>query len=363
MHRSLTRRAGLAACAALTLLATAAGCGKPDDDGSGTGGDGKDTAATDQPSGGAEPGAFPVTIEHRFGSTTIEEDPERVVTVGYTDQDAVLALGETPVGVTDWLGMHDHAIGPWASDLLGDAEPPKVLKDTGTGPQLEEITLLKPDVILALYSGITKEQYDSLSQIAPVVAAPEEYQDYGIPWQEQTLITGQALGQPKAARQLVEEVEDTFAEIRREHPEFGEETAVVATPYEGFFLYGREDTRTRLLTDVGFSLPKGLDDAIGDQFGANISRERTDLLDQSAVVWIVPDPDKDAKSLHDDPLYGDLAVVNEGREIFVDETTGYGAAFSFGTVLSLPYVAERLVPQLEAAIDGDPDTEIPEPQD
>jgi iron complex transport system substrate-binding protein len=337
------------------LLGTLAACGKPEED------------APDSNSGQntGESGAFPVTIEHRFGSTTIEEEPQKIVTVGLTDQDAVLALGKVPVGVTDWLGLHENGIGPWAADEMGDADPPTALKDTGTGPQLEDITLLDPDVIIALYAGLTKEQYENLSRIAPVVAAPEEFDDWALPWQEQTLITGQALGRPDAARDLVEGVEDAFAQARRDHPEFEDATGVAATPYEGYFLFGTEDPRSRVLTDLGFTLPDGLDAAIGDEFGASISRERTDLLDQDVVVWQVPDPAPDAApaELHDDALYADLPVATEGREVFVGETTDYGAALSFGTVLSLPYAVERLTPQLAAAVDGDPATPVEQPAD
>ena len=34
-----------------------------------------------------------VTIEHKYGSTTVPETVERVVTVGLVEQDALLALG------------------------------------------------------------------------------------------------------------------------------------------------------------------------------------------------------------------------------------------------------------------------------
>ena len=56
---------------------------------------------------GAPGGAFPVTVEHKFGATTVEKAPERVVTVGYTDQDAALAVGVVPVAVGDFLGGYD----------------------------------------------------------------------------------------------------------------------------------------------------------------------------------------------------------------------------------------------------------------
>ena len=55
------------------------------------------------PAGPAET-AFPATVEHEYGSTTVPKKPERVVVVGLTEQDTVLQLGYTPVGVTEWYG-------------------------------------------------------------------------------------------------------------------------------------------------------------------------------------------------------------------------------------------------------------------
>jgi iron complex transport system substrate-binding protein len=314
-------------------------------------------------SGSAAPaaGAFPVTIEHKYGATTITSEPKRIVTVGLTDQDAVLALGKVPVGTTDWVGGYAGAIGPWAAGRLNGAATPTMMKDTGTGPQVEKIAALAPDLILALYAGLTKEQYTTLSKLAPVVAQPKQYNDYGIPWQEQTTTIGKALGKEAEGKKLVEDVEAEFAAVRKEHPEFAGATAVVATPWEGFFVYGSQDPRSRTLTSLGFALPADLDKVIGDQFGASISKERGDLLDQDAIVWTVPDTAKDPAKLHGDKLYKDLDVVKQGREVFLAETSDYGKAFSFVTVLSLPYVIERLVPQLTAAVDGDTATKVAEP--
>ena len=33
-------------------------------------------------------------------------------------------------------------------------------------------------------------------------------------------------------------------------------TAAVVTPYEGLFVYGPEDPRSRMLVDLGFDLPE-----------------------------------------------------------------------------------------------------------
>ena len=340
-------RFALLAVVPLLLAGTACGGGK---DGEGKAG----RPAADSAAGAA----FPVTIQHKYGSTTIKSTPKRVVTVGLTDQDAVLALGTVPVGTTEWLGGYPGAIGPWAKDKAAGAKTPTVLKDTGTGPSPEKIAALRPDLILGLYSGLTKPQYDALSKIAPVVAQPGDLPDYGIPWQQTTRTAGKALGKDAEAEKLVTGTEAKVAAVAREHPEFKGKTGLVATPYDGIFVYGPRDLRSNVLTSLGFTLKPELGSVVGKEFGVNISAERTDLLDNDVTVWIVTDPAKDVAKLHANRAYADQKVVKEGREVFLNETGDYGNAISFVSVLSMPYVLDRLVPQLAAAVDGKADTPV-----
>lgn len=345
-----TARVTAAVGSVLLLLTAATACGSSDT---------SDTSEKSGKAGGSGSGAFPVTIGHKFGSTTVESEPKRIVTLGLTDQDALLAVGKVPVATTEWTGGYEGAVGPWAKDELGDAKTPAVLKVSGTGPQIEKVAAFKPDLILSVYGGLTKEQYTALSKFAPVVAQPKEYNDWGVPWQKQAELVGTAVGRPAEAAKAVAETEKKIAAAVR--PEFRNKTAVIGTPYEGLFIWGSQDPRSRLLTQLGFRLPTGLDKVIGNQFGASISKERTDLLDHDAIVWMVSDVAEGSAKLRKDPSYGDLKVVSEGREVYVHETSDYGNAMSFGTVLSLPYVVERLTPQLTAAVDGKPGTPVAQP--
>jgi iron complex transport system substrate-binding protein len=194
-----------------------------------------------------------------------------------------------------------------------------------------------------------------------VVAQPKEYNDFGVPWQKQTEIIGKALGQEAKAQSVVSGVEADFKAAAEKNPAFAEARSVMATPYEGIFVFGSQDPGSRVLTDLGFTLPTDLDKVIGDEFGANISKERTDLLDTDAIVWITGDPAKDEAKLHKNALHGDLEVARQQREVYIEETADYGDSVSFVTVLSLPYMLDRLVPQLAAAVDGDPATKVPAP--
>jgi iron complex transport system substrate-binding protein len=296
---------------------------------------------------------FPVTIEHKYGSTTLTKKPERIVTVGLTDQDALLALGITPVGTTEWLGgNYPGAVLPWAQDKLGD-EIPEVIGDA-SAINFETITALKPDVILALFSGVTQDEYALLSQIAPTVAQPSAYVDYGIPWQEQTRTVGRVVGMAVEADALVKGVEERFEQIRAEHPEFEGATAVAVSTSERLYVYGPEDARGRLLTSLGFVLPEGLSEVTGEEFGGTLSEEQVDLLDVDVII--VLDADK-AEGPLGGPIYSSLDVAREKREVFIGSSNQLlNDATFFVSVLSLPYVLETLVPRLAAAVDGDPNT-------
>lgn len=344
-----TRRRLLVGLSLIVLAPVLAACGSDSESASPTAG-GSSTAV-------AEEAAFPATITHKYGETTIEEAPERVVTVGLTDQDALMALGTVPVGVTYWFGDEDlQGVYPWAQDHLGDAELPTVL-DSTNGIDIEAIAALAPDLIIGQYAGITEPEYKKLSAMGvPVVAQSGDYADYGMPWQEMTLNLGTAVGQPEAAQALVDDVTERISEEAAAHPEFQGQSAATITPYDGLFLYGPEDPRSRMLLDLGFDLHPLIADADDSEFGVSLSSERTaDLDDIGVAVWLDLAADEQVRS-----VFERTTASEEGRWFDISPDSGsYYVAHSFVTPLSIPYLLDRYVPQLAAAADGDPATQPP----
>lgn len=297
----------------------------------------------------AEEGAFPVTIEHKYGSATIESAPQRVLSLGFTDQDALLALGTVPIGVRYFFGPADDQIWPWAEAALGDGTTDVINIPFGE-MNFEQIVALNPDLIVGVSAGFTQEEYDTLAQIAPTLAQSAEFVDFGVPWQEQTRMIGQALGKSAAAEKLVQEVEARFASVRAEHPEFVDATAAIAQPsFDGSatFFSGPQHERQRFLTNLGFVLPADLAETAGDSFYGSLGPEQIGMLDTDVLLWLVS-PDQ-AEAIQADPLYQTLAVAQDGRDLFLD-STGEGdlaaPAIIVGSVLSLPYALDHLVPQL-----------------
>ncbi|MEN0024259.1 MAG: iron-siderophore ABC transporter substrate-binding protein, partial [Microbacterium sp.] len=137
MRTSRLLAAGVAAALAVGLTA----CSTP------SGGD-SDSAGSNP----ADDSAFPVTIEHVYGETTITEKPERVATVAWANHEVPLALGIVPVGFSkaSWGDDDDNGILPWVEEKLDElgGETP-VLFDESDGIDFEAVADTQPDVILA----------------------------------------------------------------------------------------------------------------------------------------------------------------------------------------------------------------------
>lgn len=331
----------MAKIAPLLMVVLLAGCGVskqgPEDRSEGTPG----------PAGG-EDGVFPVSVEHKYGTTEIPAKPQRVVTLGLSDHDAVLALGTVPVGAIDWFKERPYGLWPWTKELWGDT-PPEIVGERDDY-NIEKILTLQPDLILAQYSGMSQEQYTELSKIAPTVGQPKGFADYGAPWQDMTRLAGKALGMADKTDDLISDIDDRFAQMREEHSDWQGKSVSVVDPFEPgkYAVFQETDPKAAFLVELGFVVPDEINEAAGDNNAAEISTERADLIDTDQVVILAFDAAAAKAQLEADPVYRGLEAAREGRVLFVPYSApAIGAALSFNTVLSIPYAIDEFVPLLE----------------
>ncbi|MER7134375.1 iron-siderophore ABC transporter substrate-binding protein [Streptosporangium saharense] len=296
-------------------------------------------------------GAFPVTVEHAFGSTRITKAPERVVSVGYTDDQAILALGVKPVGMVD---QYPNPPGktpdintqwPWVKDRWGDARPEVIMNNGDSGPNYEKIAALRPDLIIAVYSEIDKAAYDRLSKIAPTVGRTKgEAEPFSAPWQDNALHIAKALGKADEGANLVQGIQDKLDAARKAHPEFADQTAVALSWYKDSVApFATTDVRGRIVTGVGFKGATEIDKIAGGKFYTVLSPERVDLVDVDRIFVIADQADQDA--LKKFALFTNLSAVKDGKVTYLLDSEGpaIGAALSQSTLLSLPYAIDELV--------------------
>lgn len=338
------------AAAAVLALALAA-CG---------GAGASDTAGTTSAAAEGPTDSFPVTVQHAFGETTIDEAPTRVATVSWVNADVSLALGVVPVGMPrdDW-GGNEQGSTPWkdaaleeAGAAIGTEGAPAQYSETD-GIDVNAIAALAPDVILGAYSGLTQEEYDKLSKIAPVVAYPETA--YGTAWQDSTRLIGEALGRSDAAEELVEQTEQQISDEAAKHPSL-QGTSFIYGNLEpakgaGVNVYTASDNRPRFLTSLGMEQAEVVDANTEDDgsFFFEWSPERADELESDVFVTWVPEAET-VQQIEDDPLLSQIPAVENGT-LVADSDNTLTLAISAASPLSLPWALEQFLPKLAAAAD------------
>lgn len=259
--------------------------------------------------------AFPVTIPHIYGETVIPAQPKRVLVWGTNSQDAVLQLGVMPVGIPFFsYGGGDNGILPWDEDAIAKigGEPPVILDNSGEVP-IEQIAALQPDLILAHFSGITQAEYDTLSQIAPVVAYPKEA--WGTSWQDVILIAGQALGKSAEAKKIVADSEQLIKDEAAKHPVLAGKTFAGVSDYNGqVAVYAALDARVKYVEDFGMVLAPGVneqDPAKGQGFYYGLSYETFDTLNPDVLITYFENDQQQADFISK-PGVAESAVVSKG---------------------------------------------------
>lgn len=113
-------------------------------------------------------------IKHDMGETEIIGTPQRVVLLDTHSFSILMNLSIEPVGVQSW--EEDEWVGEgkifWEAYYPGITQMWPNVVNTGSEPNLEVITQLEPDLIIAPSWGA--EIYDDLSQIAPTILFRDE---------------------------------------------------------------------------------------------------------------------------------------------------------------------------------------------
>lgn len=317
----LTRPA--AATAMLTVAAIAlAGCASAAADNT------DDTAAAASSGAG-----FPATIEHAYGETVIESQPERVATVAWSNQEVPIALGVVPVGMAEvtWGDDDGDGVLPWVEDALEElgAETP-VLFDETDGIDFEAVADTQPDVILAAYSGLTQEEYDTLSKIAPVVAYPEVA--WGTSYEDMIRLNSQALGLAAEGDALIEELHGEVDAALADYPELAESKVLFSyidpSDFSQVGFYTSLDTRPGFLEGLGFPVPAVVEEeSDGVQFYTSVSAEEADrFADVDVFVTYGDASGSIIAQLQADPLLSQIPAIADGRIAILEESTPLAAS-------------------------------------
>lgn len=248
----------------------------------------------------------------------------------------------------------DNGILPWVEDKLkelgadsGDKKP--VLFDETDGIPFEQVAETKPDIILATYSGISKEDYETLSKIAPVIAYPD--MAWGTSLEDMVLISSKAIGKADEGKKLSENLDATIADALEKYPNLKGKKALFATPGNGsdpskLSFYSTEDPRMGFLMDHGLAAPKIVEEKskTADNFWVEVSTENPEQFDDVDLIISYSSGDKaeeekKVKDMQADPLLSKIPAVKNGNIAFLED--GPLGASANPSPLAIPWGIDR----------------------
>lgn len=335
----------LAATASVALALAVSACGSSSEETS-------EAESSDTPSSAA----FPVTIKNTFGETTIEKKPGRVAAVAWANHEVPLALGVVPVGMSKatWGDDDNDGVLPWVEDKLEelDAETP-VLFDETEGIDFEAVADTRPDVILAAYSGLTKEEYDKLSKIAPVVSYP------GLAWGtsmwDMIKVNSQALGMTEEGEKLSADLRKQVTDAVAARPALKDTSAMFAffdpNDLSQVGYYTTHDPRVGFLKDSGMGVPPVVSTASAksDEFYLSTSAEQNDKL-ADVDIFVTYGSKKLLAQVKKDPLMAQIPAVKRGSVAVLPDSTPLAAAAN-PSPLSISWGIDDYLDVLEGAAD------------
>lgn len=277
---------------------------------------------------------FPVTISHAYGKTTIPAQPRRVATVAWSNNEVPLALGVVPVGMpkVTW-GDDDHdGVLPWVTDALArlHAKTPKLFDETD-GIDFEGVADSKPDVILAAYSALTRQEYDTLSKIAPVVAYPD------VPWdtsyEVMIRMESKALGLSAKGEALIDTLHRNVNDALTRYPKLAKAKVLFsyldAKDLSKVGFYTSHDTRPGFLASIGLPVPAVVteESAKTEAFYTSVSAEQADRFDDvDLVVTYGDDAAATIAALQKDPLISKIPAIAAGHVAILKNDTPLAAS-------------------------------------
>lgn len=285
--------------------------------------------------------AYPLTIEHAVGETTLEEKPEKIVVLEWVYGENLLALDIQPIGMADIEGYNAWVnVEPELSDEVVDV-------GTRQEPSLEEIARLDPDLIITAsfrHEGI-QEQLENIAPTMMFNPYPEEGEDQYEEMVSTFETMAAALGEEEKAEEVLTQLNEKYDDVAAGLKEtgFDGEEFVLTQAYSA-----NETAALRLFTDNAMAvqilenlgLSNAFDGSDFELYGySETSVESLQPYQDAHFIYIVQDDDNVFENqLAGNPVWEGLSFVEEERTFGLP-----GDTWVFGGPLAAEVFAEEIL--------------------
>lgn len=230
------RKLTTAFAAVAATMALLAGCsGSPDPEPA--------AEPTETPDSPASADAFPVTVTHESGETTIDKQPERIVVFDMAALDTIDTLGAGDAVV----GVPQKNIPTWLKDKYSDRENVGTLFE----PDMEAVAKLNPDLVIVgarsakLFEDFAKD-YTTVDNSVPWTKA-----NYAERVADSVKMLGQATGHGEAGDKAAQDISDTIAKFKDIAKDQGKAMVVMSNAGE-ISMHGPESRWSPIFEVFGF---------------------------------------------------------------------------------------------------------------
>nr|WP_281069486.1 ABC transporter substrate-binding protein [Microbacterium amylolyticum] len=154
-----------------------------------------------------------------------------------------------------------------------------------------------------------------------------------------------ALGREEAGEKLLSDLDDRFAAVYADHPEFADTTAATVITYDAtaYYVFTALDGRGAFVEALGFTPPEAtMARHDGESFSVTVSPEEVALFDGDLVMFMTEEPDFDPAE--------DNALFDRFDAEFLAVTGADRWAISINNPVSITYALDSLVPDIAAAL-------------
>ncbi|MEE1866969.1 siderophore ABC transporter substrate-binding protein [Pseudomonas auratipiscis] len=296
------------------------------------------SAATPAAEKAASQGDYrPVTLQHKLGTTVINQLPQRAIALDMNEVDFLDQLGVAVAGMPKDFVPH----------FLARYRTAAQVADVGSivQPNLERVHAARPDLILI--TSLQANHYAELSEMAPTLHFDVDYRDSETGHVEvvkQHLASlGQVFGKQALAQQKTAELEAKLAQVRSITRDRPERAMVVLHNNGAFSAFGRQSRYGFIFNDLGVkpattTLDTGLHgQPISSEFIQQANPDILFVVDRTAVMEHRPLMTADTLG---NPLLRQTNAWKHGRVVFVDPEAWYVTAAS---PTSLALIADDVI--------------------
>ena len=287
--------------------------------------------------------AYPVSVTHKLGTTTLQKAPQRIVALSDADLDALLLLGIQPVGFA--AAVHEGGITPWAKPKLTGT--PTVLEVGEKGVDAEQVAKLNPDLVLASGDYYIDDEYKALSPLVPTTAY--ESGPFEDSWQTTMRQVAKLVGKVEQGEQVIKDVEAKVAGVQTTYPALAGRTFTLSQAFEAGtigVLRSPEDSGVKMLNSFGMQLAPAVKEIKSEDFAVTLSLEKIGTLDAD-LVMIYPVEEQFRTAIEGNTLFKNLNAVKKGH--YVSLSLAEFASLRNPSPLAIQYSIDNVLPKIAEA--------------